>query len=158
MSRILIATDLHQRAVLYQALVKLCDEVNPDALILGGDFLHGTGLLPYGKTRQLTPMQCAVTLNAISVPILFVLSSGVDPQQPPTMLSQPFLKNTSLHSAMSCGDSSYPPMALGNPALEYTCMKHSTHFDSLSTNGTMWLAPKAQFKPTHMGLECLIEA
>lgn len=77
-SRILIATDLHQRAVLYEALVKLCAEVKPDAVILGGDFLHGTGLLPYGRTRQLTPTQCAVALHPITVPILFVRGNHED--------------------------------------------------------------------------------
>ena len=78
MSRVLIATDLHQRAVLYKALVKLCDEVKPDALILGGDFLHGTGLLPYGRTKQLTPTQCAVELQAVSVPVFFVRGNHED--------------------------------------------------------------------------------
>ena len=78
MSLVLIATDLHQCAVLYEALVKLCDEVKPNALILGGDFLHGTGLLPYGKTRQLTPIQCAVELHAVSAPILFVRGNHED--------------------------------------------------------------------------------
>ena len=78
MSLVLIATDLHQCAVLYEALVKLCDEVKPNALILGGDFLHGTGLLPYGKTRQLTPTQCAVELHAVSAPILFVRGNHED--------------------------------------------------------------------------------
>ena len=77
-SRILIATDLHQRAVLYEALVKLCEEVKPDALILGGDFLHGTGLLPYGRTRQLTPTQCAVELEPISIPVFFVRGNHED--------------------------------------------------------------------------------
>jgi Icc-related predicted phosphoesterase len=78
MSRILIATDLHQRAVLYEALVKLCDEVSPDALILGGDFLHGTGLLPYGKTQQLKVMDCARQLYSIAAPIYFVRGNHED--------------------------------------------------------------------------------
>jgi len=78
MTRILIATDLHQRAVLYAALIRLCDEVKPDAVILGGDFLHGTGLLPYGRTKQLTPTQCAVELHSITVPILFVRGNHED--------------------------------------------------------------------------------
>ncbi|MEQ1750135.1 MAG: metallophosphoesterase, partial [Prosthecobacter sp.] len=69
---------LHQRAVLYESLAKLCDEVKPDALILGGDFLHGTGLLPYGKTRQLTPTLCAMALGPISVPVLFVRGNHED--------------------------------------------------------------------------------
>lgn len=67
-SRILIATDLHQRAVLDEALVKLCEEVKPDALILGGNFLHGTGLLPLGRARQLMPTRCAVQLQVIPFP------------------------------------------------------------------------------------------
>lgn len=77
-SRILVVTDLHQRAVLYETLVRLCDEVKPDALILGGDFLHGTGLLPYGRTRQLTPTQCAVELQVIGPSILFVRGNHED--------------------------------------------------------------------------------
>ena len=77
-ARILIATDLHQRAVLYAALVKLADEIKPDAIILGGDFLHGTGLLPYGQTRQLTPTQCAEALHAIAAPLLFVRGNHED--------------------------------------------------------------------------------
>jgi len=77
-ARIIIVTDLHQRAVLYAALVKLAAEIKPDAIILGGDFLHGTGLLPYGKTRQLTPTQCAVELQAIAVPLLFVRGNHED--------------------------------------------------------------------------------
>ncbi|MCF7786553.1 MAG: metallophosphoesterase [Prosthecobacter sp.] len=78
MSRILVATDLHQRAVLYDALVKLASKVKPDAIILGGDFLHGTGLLPYGKTSQLTPTLCAVELHAIEEPLLFVRGNHED--------------------------------------------------------------------------------
>ena len=77
-TRILIATDLHQRAVLYAALLKLAAEIKPDAIILGGDFLHGTGLLPYGRTRQLTPTLCAVELHAIEVPLLFVRGNHED--------------------------------------------------------------------------------
>jgi Icc-related predicted phosphoesterase len=78
MTRILIATDLHQRAVLYEALVRLVAGTKPDAVVLGGDFLHGTGLLPYGRTRHLTPTQCAVELQAVSVPIFFVRGNHED--------------------------------------------------------------------------------
>jgi Icc-related predicted phosphoesterase len=77
-TRILIATDLHQRAVLYVALVKLAAEIKPDAVILGGDFLHGTGLLPYGRTRQLTPKQCAVELQNIASSLFFVRGNHED--------------------------------------------------------------------------------
>ena len=68
MSRILIATDLHQCAVLFQGLARLASDHKPEAVILGGDSLHGTGMRPYGKTRQLTPTQCAVELQAIAAP------------------------------------------------------------------------------------------
>jgi hypothetical protein len=54
--------------VLYETLVRLCEEVKPEALILGGDFLHGTGLLPYGRTRQRTPTQCAVEFQGVLAP------------------------------------------------------------------------------------------
>ncbi|MBB5031099.1 metallophosphoesterase family protein [Prosthecobacter vanneervenii] len=77
-TRILIATDLHQRAVLYAALIKLADEVKPDAIILGGDFLHGTGMLPYGQTPQLTPTLCAVELQSIKQPLFFVRGNHED--------------------------------------------------------------------------------
>ena len=77
-TRILIATDLHQRAVLYEALLTLVAEVKPDAIILGGDFLHGTGLLPYGSSQQLTPTLCAVELHTIEAPLLFVRGNHED--------------------------------------------------------------------------------
>lgn len=78
MSGILIATDIHQRAVLYAGLARACGEARPDAVILGGDFLHGTGLLPYGRTRQLTPTQCAVELQSVAAPIFFVRGNHED--------------------------------------------------------------------------------
>ncbi|MBX7209388.1 MAG: metallophosphoesterase [Verrucomicrobiaceae bacterium] len=77
-ARILVVTDLHQRAVLYSALVRLCEQSKPDAVILGGDFLHGTGLLPYGRTRQLTPALCAVELQGLSAPVFFVRGNHED--------------------------------------------------------------------------------
>lgn len=77
-TRILIATDLHQRAVLYKALIKLDAEIKPDAIILGGDFLHHTGMLPYGETPQLTPTQCSEELQAIAAPLLFVRGNHED--------------------------------------------------------------------------------
>lgn len=77
-ARILIVTDLHQRAVLYAALVKLANEIKPDAIILGGDFLHGTGMLPYGQTRQLPPTLCAVELHTIARPMLLVRGNHED--------------------------------------------------------------------------------
>jgi hypothetical protein len=42
--------------------------------------------------------------------------AGVDPQHPPTMLSQPFPAKSPSTAAMSAGVSSYPPKALGRPA------------------------------------------
>lgn len=59
-------------------VLKLAAEVKPDAIILGGDFLHGTCLLPYGRTPQLTPTLCAVELHAIEAPLLFVRGNHED--------------------------------------------------------------------------------
>lgn len=77
-TRILVVTDLHQRAVLYAALLKLAAEIKPDAVILGGDFLHHTGLSPYGETSQLVPTQCAVELQEIAAPLLFLRGNHED--------------------------------------------------------------------------------
>lgn len=77
-TRILIVTDLHQRAVLYEALIRLAGGIKPDAIILGGDFLHHLGLQQYGKTRQLTPGQCAEELQAIGAPMFFVRGNHED--------------------------------------------------------------------------------
>ncbi len=45
------------------------------------------------------------------------ICSGVVPQQPPTILSHFFCRNISSTAAISEGVSSYPPNALGRPAL-----------------------------------------
>jgi hypothetical protein len=58
--------------------IKLAGEIKPDAIILGGDFLHHTGLLPYGRTQQLTSTQCAVELHGIEVPLMFVRGNHED--------------------------------------------------------------------------------
>ena len=86
------------------------------------------------------------------------MCGGVVPQHPPTMLIHPFSKKTELSRAMSAGVSSYPPMAFGRPALQYTSMKHSATFASLSRNGVICCAPKAQFNPKHIGFACLTDA
>ncbi len=44
------------------------------------------------------------------------MCSGVVPQQPPTMFSQPFAAQSPISSAMNSGVSSYSPNSLGNPA------------------------------------------
>jgi Icc-related predicted phosphoesterase len=78
LSQLLVATDLHQRSVLYRSLVRYVIAHRPAALILGGDFLHGTGMSPYGNTRQLSPAQCAQELAALTVPIAFVRGNHED--------------------------------------------------------------------------------
>ena len=75
---ILIATDLHQRAVLYEGLAGLVRDFNPDALILGGDFLHGTGMSPYGRTPQLWATECGAELAKLEVPVFFVRGNHED--------------------------------------------------------------------------------
>jgi hypothetical protein len=44
------------------------------------------------------------------------MCSSVVPQQPPAMLSQPFLAHSPMIAAMFSGVSSYSPKALGSPA------------------------------------------
>jgi hypothetical protein len=46
-----------------------------------------------------------------------LMCSGVVPQQPPTMFSQPLLAQSPISSAMNSGVSSYSPNSLGRPAL-----------------------------------------
>ncbi len=47
------------------------------------------------------------------------ICSGVVPQHPPTMLISPLEQNSCRISAVSRGNSSYSPNALGRPALGY---------------------------------------
>ena len=44
------------------------------------------------------------------------MCAGVVPQQPPTRLTNPLCANSSRTAAVSSGDSSYSPNALGRPA------------------------------------------
>lgn len=76
--RLLVATDLHQQGVLYRGLAEQVARVSPDALVLGGDFLHGTGLLPYGQRPWLSVRQCAQELAALPVLKIFVRGNHED--------------------------------------------------------------------------------
>ena len=48
-------------------------------------------------------------------------------------------------------------MAFGKPALGYANTQQSAHLLKFSMYGTMSLAPRAQFKPTAIGLAWLTE-
>jgi hypothetical protein len=51
-----------------------------------------------------------------TVAAIAAMCAGVVPQQPPTMLTKPASANSSRTAAVSSGDSSYSPNALGRPA------------------------------------------
>eukprot|EP00952_Eustigmatos_sp_NYUAD-ZCMA_P009530 39355-Eustigmatos_ZCMA.PRE.1 len=68
------------------------------------------------------------------------------------MLTRDSSTNALLSRCMSSGVSSYPPIALGRPAFEYTDTKHSEILDRRWRNGRICFAPSAQFKPTQKGL------
>src|SRR5690606_7140250 len=80
------------------------------------------------------------------------ICAGVVPQQPPMMLRKPDAANSSTTAAISAGLSSYSPKALGRPALGCAETKVSALLDSSSRYGRRSLAPRAQFRPTEIGL------
>ena len=53
----------------------------------------------------------SATASAIAL-----MCSGVVPQQPPTMFSQPFAAQSPISPAMNSGVSSYSPNSFGSPA------------------------------------------
>ncbi len=63
----------------------------------------GFGTIGRGGTER---MACAIAL----------MCSGVVPQQPPTMFSQPLLAHSPIWRPMDSGVSSYSPKAFGRPA------------------------------------------
>ena len=65
------------------------------------------GASPAGTARGATPS----TARAMAA-----MCSGVVPQQPPRMLTNPFAANSPSSPAVSSGVSSYSPKALGSPA------------------------------------------
>ena len=71
-----------------------------------------------------SPLKCVVGLSSGGVlgaqsataSAIAWMCSGVVPQQPPTMLSQPLRAKSPSTSAMCSGVSSYSPKAFGRPA------------------------------------------
>ena len=51
-----------------------------------------------------------------TTPAIAAMCAGVVPQQPPTRLTKPLSANSARTAAVSSGDSSYSPNALGRPA------------------------------------------
>ncbi len=78
--------------------------------------------------------------------------SGVVPQQPPVMLSQPASAHSRMKAAVSSGSSSYSAIALGSPALGWAETSVSAMRESSSTCGRSCRAPRAQLKPMESGL------
>ncbi len=91
-------------------------------------------------------------LNAETCSTISRIWSGVVPQQPPVMLSQPLSAHSRMKPAVSHGCSSYSAIALGNPALGCAETKTSAMRESSSTCGRSCLAPRAQLSPTDSGL------
>ncbi|MNQ91703.1 hypothetical protein D3C85_1070970 [compost metagenome] len=77
---------------------------------------------------------------------------GVVPQQPPTMLRKPLWANSSMTLAVSDGNSSYSPNSFGRPAFGCAETWVLALFDNSSRYGRNSRAPRAQFRPTEIGL------
>ncbi|MCY1455715.1 hypothetical protein D9M71_728690 [compost metagenome] len=80
------------------------------------------------------------------------MCAGVVPQQPPMMLRKPLWANSSTTTAISAGVSSYSPKAFGRPALGCADTWVPALVASSSRYGRSSLAPRAQFRPTEIGL------
>ena len=111
---------------------------------LVGAYLEQTVALVDGRSDILMVETIFDTLNAKVA--LFAVGEYLE-----------FAKKTLFSSAMSSGDSSYPPTAFGKPPLEYTCKKHPTTPVSLPAKGVVCLGPRAQFKPTPIGVACRMD-
>ncbi len=82
---------------------------------------------------------------------------GVVPQQPPTTFTNPDRANSPTNAAISGGVWSYPPKALGNPALGWQLTAMFARRDSSSTYGRSCAAPSAQFSPIVKRSACRTE-
>ncbi len=85
------------------------------------------------------------------------MCSGVVPQQPPTIFSQPSFAHSPICADIDSGVSSYSPKAFGRPAFGWQEVRVSAIFESSSTYGRSSFAPSAQFSPTASGRVCRIE-
>src|SRR5687768_10726789 len=101
----------------------VCDITHQTSHILHQYIVHHTSHLklafPYATTSGSSPesrsawaacgsMRGARPRTALAIA---AMCAGVEPQQPPTILTQPFAANSLRTVAMSSGDSSYPPNA-----------------------------------------------
>ena len=75
-----------------------------------------TGSSPESRRagRVSTGVRGALPATAAAITAMW---AAVVPQQPPTRLTKPLAANSSRTAAVSSGDSSYSPKALGRPAL-----------------------------------------
>jgi hypothetical protein len=87
------------------------------------------------------------------------MNSGSVPQQPPTMLSQPFRAHSPSCGARVSAVSGKPvgDSGSGRPAFGYALTKIGAIPDSSSMNGRISLGPSAQFRPTDSSGACEIE-
>ena len=75
------------------------------------------------------------------------MCSGVVPQHPPIIFTQPSSKNFLIFSPISIDDSSYSPKAFGKPALGKAAVKKFENLLTLFIYGSINSAPKAQLNP-----------
>src|SRR4051812_42358871 len=79
-----------------------------------------------------------------------LICGGVVPQQPPTMLSQPFSAQSRNCGASDSGVSGKPVgnNGFGSPAFGYALAQMGATFESSSMSGRNSFGPSAQFMPT----------
>ena len=75
------------------------------------------------------------------------ICSGVVPQQPPMILTQPSSKNFLIFSPICDDDSSYSPKAFGSPAFGKAAVKKFVNLLTLFIYGNIRSAPNAQLNP-----------
>ncbi len=82
--------------------------------------------------------------------------SGVVPQQPPTMFTQPRSANSPTMRAMSAGPRSNWPISFGKPALGWQLIQRGETSCKASMCGRIGCGPSAQFMPTESIGKCAI--
>ena len=95
--------------------------------------------------------------TSLTTSTMALMCSGVVPQQPPTMFSQPDSANSRIKSAICAALWVYSPNASGNPAFGCALTPLLLNRASSATCGLSCSAPNAQFRPTAIGFACSTE-
>ena len=91
-------------------------------------------------------------VNGATMSAMALMCSGVVPQQPPVILSQPLVAHSRMNAAVSDGNSSYSAIAFGRPAFGCAETRQSAMRASSSMCGRNSFAPSAQLNPIEIGL------